>query len=79
MNKFEIDSSKLVGITTDGAPSVVGKNSEFVKRFLDVIQTENVLVSHCIIHQESLCLKVLGFGEVIKNVVSCVITLDRGG
>ena len=39
---------------------------------MDVIQTENVLVSHCIIHQESLCSKVLGFGEVMKNVVSCV-------
>ena len=25
MNKFEIDSSKLLGITTDGAPSMVGK------------------------------------------------------
>ena len=72
MNKFEIDSSKLIGVTTDGAPSMVGKNNGFVKRFLDVIQTENVLVSHCIIHQESLCSKVLGFGEVIKNVVSCV-------
>uniref|UniRef100_H2ZD91 Uncharacterized protein n=1 Tax=Ciona savignyi TaxID=51511 RepID=H2ZD91_CIOSA len=72
MNKFEIDSSKLVGITTDGAPSMVGKNNGFVKRFLDVIQTENVLVSHCIIHQENLCSKVLGFGEVMKNVVSCV-------
>ena len=72
MNKFEIDSSKLVGITADGAPSMVGKNNGFVKRFLDVIQTENVLVSHCIIHQESLCSKVLGFGKVMKNVVSCV-------
>ena len=71
MNKFEIDSSKLVGITTDGAPSMVGKNNGFVKRFLDVIQTKNVLVSHCIIHQESLCSKVLGLGEVMKNVVSC--------
>ena len=72
INKFEIDSFKLVGITTDGAPSMVGKNNGFVKRFLDVIQTEYVLVSHCIIHQESLCSKVLGFGEAMKNVVSCV-------
>ena len=47
MNKFEIDSSKLVGITTEGAPPMVGKSNGFVKRFLDVIQTENVLVSHC--------------------------------
>lgn len=72
MKKFEIDSSKLVGITTDGAPSMVGKYNGFVKRFLDAIQTEDVLVSHCIIHQENLCSKVLDFGEVMKNVVSCV-------
>ena len=72
MKKFEIDTSKLVGITTDGAPSMVGKNNGFVKRFLDVIQGEDVLVNHCIIHQENLCSKVLDFGEVMKNVASCV-------
>ena len=59
MKKFEIDTSKLVGITTNGAPSMVGKNNGFVKRFLDVIQGEDVLVNHCIIHQENLCSKVL--------------------
>ena len=72
MKKFEIDSSKLVGITTNGAPSMVGKNNEFVKRFLDVIQSKDVLVSHCIIHQENLCSKELDFSEVMKNVVSRV-------
>ena len=50
MKKFEIDTSKLVGITTDGAPSMVGKNNGFAKRFLDFIQGEDVLVNHCIIH-----------------------------
>ena len=72
MKKFEIDTSKLVGITTDAAPSMVGKNNGFVKRFLDVIQGEDVLVNHCIIHHENLCSKVLDFGEVMKNVASCV-------
>uniref|UniRef100_H2Z349 SPIN-DOC-like zinc-finger domain-containing protein n=1 Tax=Ciona savignyi TaxID=51511 RepID=H2Z349_CIOSA len=61
----------LVSLRMEHPPSMVGKNNGFVKRFLDVIQTENVLVSHCIIHQENLCSKVL-FGEVMKNVVSCV-------
>ena len=72
IKKFEIDSSKLVGITTNGAPSMVGKNNKFVKRFLDVIQSKDVLVSHCIIHQENLCSKELDFSEVMKNVVSRV-------
>ena len=54
MKKFGIDYSKLVDITTNGAPSMVGKNNEFLKRFLDVIQSKDVLVSRCIIHQENL-------------------------
>ena len=33
MKKFEMDFCKLVGITTDGAPSMMGKNNGFVKRF----------------------------------------------
>ena len=48
MKKFGIVSSKLVDMTTNGAPSMVGKNNEFVKRFLDVIRSEDVLVSRCI-------------------------------
>ena len=67
MKKLEIDSSELFGITTDGAPSMVGKNNGFVKRFWDVIQSEDVLQSHYIIHQEILCSKVLDFGEVLKK------------
>ena len=50
MKKFGIDSSKLVGITTNGAPSMVGKNNKLVKRFLDVIHSDDVLVRYYIIH-----------------------------
>ena len=51
MKKFEADYSDLVGITTDGARSMVGENNRFFKRFLDVVQSEDVLASHSIIHQ----------------------------
>ena len=33
MKNFEIDFSKLVGIITDRAPPIVGKNNGFVNRF----------------------------------------------
>ena len=72
MKNFGIVTSKLVGVTTNGAPLMVGKNNKFVKWFLDVIWSEGVLVSHCIIHQKNLCLKVLDFGKIMKNAVSCV-------
>ena len=54
-----------------------GKNV-FVKRFLDVVQSEDVLVSHCIIHQENLCSKVLNIGKIIKNIISCVNYIRSG-
>ena len=51
IKKFGIDSSKLLGIATNGAPSVVGKNNKFFKRCLDVIQSDVVLVRlNCVIH-----------------------------
>ena len=68
---------KLVGITTNGAPSMVGKNNKFFKRFLNVIQSEDVLISHCIIHQENLFSKVLDFGKVMKILFRVLVTLYR--
>ena len=36
------------------------------------VGAQDVVVSHCIIHQENLCTKVLAFAEGMKNVVLCV-------
>ena len=72
MDKFNLDPAKLCGLTTDGAPSMTGKNNGFTKKFLDTIGSQDVVVSHCIIHQENLCTKVLGFADVMKDVVQCV-------
>ena len=55
LKRFELDSSKLFGITTDGAPSMTGKNNRFVKRFIDASKIQDIVVSHCIVHQGNLC------------------------
>jgi hypothetical protein len=60
-NDYNIDISKIVSITTDGAPNMVGKNLGFVKLFKDKIG-HAIIPFHCIIHQEVLCSK-SGFVE----------------
>ena len=54
--KIEIDSSKLVGITTNKALSSYGKKMDLLKDFC-LLLIQDSLVSHCIIHQENLCKK----------------------
>ena len=72
MNEYQLDPAKLSGLTTDGAPSMTGKTNGFTKKLLDSIGSKRVVVNHCIIHQENLCTKVLGFVDVMKDVVTCV-------
>jgi len=79
MEKFQLDPSKLCGLTTDGAPSMTGRTNGFAKKFLDTIGSQGVVVNHCIVHQENLCTKVLGFTDVMKDVVQCVNYIRAGG
>ena len=72
VEKFELNPAKLCGVTTDGAPSMTGRINGFTKKFLNAVGAQDVVVSHCIIHQENLCTKVLDFAEVMRNVVLCV-------
>ena len=43
--KFELDSKKLSGLTTDGAQAMLGKPKEF-RKHLDL---KSVSLNHCII------------------------------
>ncbi|CAM1324002.1 Uncharacterised protein r2_g3265 [Pycnogonum litorale] len=72
MEKFQLDPFKLCGLTTDGAPSMTGRIKGFANKFFNTIGSQGVVVNHCIIHQENLCTKVLGFTDVMKDVVQCV-------
>ena len=58
---------------------MTGKNNGFVKTFFDSNQAQDVLVSHCIIHQENLCSKVLGFSEVVRNITCCAVYIQARG
>ena len=53
----ELDWSKLVGYTTDGAPAMLGRKSGFQTYVKDV--AANTTFVHCFIHRLALCTKVL--------------------
>ena len=72
MEKFELDPSKLCGLSTDGAITMTGRTNGFTKKFLDTIGTKMVVVNYCIIDPENVCTKVLGFTDVMKDVIQCV-------
>ncbi|PVD22950.1 hypothetical protein C0Q70_16210 [Pomacea canaliculata] len=66
---------KLVGVTTDGARSMVGCHSGLASRVIRKVVESNgtePLRLHCIIHQQNLCGKVLSLDHVMKIVVSTV-------
>ena len=79
VEKFEQNTSKLCGVTTDGAPPMKGRTNGFTKKILNAVGAQDVVVSHCIIHQENLCTKIVDFAEVIRNVVQCVNNIRARG
>ena len=83
MKEFKLDLSKLVSVTTDGAPAMMGKNKGFatlLEKHLKAHGYENDLIKlHCIIHQEALCAKNLEINEVMGIVVKATnLILSRG-
>jgi hypothetical protein len=88
-SQYELDPFKLVSVSTDGAPSMRGKNIGAVKLLRDHIyeatnQENNLISFHCIIHQLALCGQIEEntfdgkvFSEVI-NVVLKVINSLKG-
>ncbi|XP_066461121.1 general transcription factor II-I repeat domain-containing protein 2B-like [Eleutherodactylus coqui] len=69
----DIRPEKVVSITSDGAPSMVGATSGFIQFFVKEAKHE-VIQFHCIIHQEALCARESGkkFDDVIKDVTKMV-------
>lgn len=54
LNEYELPLNKLISVTTDGAPSMVGKNIDFVALIKEEMNKFNpnnkILNYHCIIH-----------------------------
>ena len=68
--------SKLVGLTTDGAASMAGKENgavELLKKYLQESDfTHDVITLYFFIHQESLCAQSIKMTPVMDAVVKCV-------
>ena len=77
MAKFNLHFDKLHGISTDGAPAMVGSKVGLTSKIKTEltsmnIDTKDFYVFHCIIHQENLCAKSLKFEHVMSKVVSSI-------
>lgn len=70
--KHKLDWKRLVGICTDGAPSMIGYKSGF-KGLINNI-APHVSFTHCLIHRFALAMKTLppGLREVLQDVVKIV-------
>jgi hypothetical protein len=71
----KIDLTKLVSITTDGAPSMVGKYNGLVAHMsnkLKEVCDQKLINYHCIIHQEALCSKSAELSNVMRIVIETV-------
>ncbi|KAG7176846.1 General transcription factor II-I repeat domain-containing protein 2A-like 1, partial [Homarus americanus] len=68
LENLQLDSSKLITVCTDGAPSMIGKvagTTTLLENFLN----RPLLKYHCIIHQESQCGKTLNLQDSRVNVL----------
>ncbi|XP_071979042.1 general transcription factor II-I repeat domain-containing protein 2-like [Engystomops pustulosus] len=73
---------KFVGITTDGAPSMIGRKKglvALVNKKKEEEGLEEVIALHCIIHQQALCSKCLKFDNVMSFVVKCINQIRSRG
>lgn len=62
---------KLVSVTTDGAPAMIGWHTGFMAHSKGDTES-NFLHYRCIIHQQALCAKVIGFEHVMTPVVKII-------
>uniref|UniRef100_A0A5S6QHL4 Dimer_Tnp_hAT domain-containing protein n=1 Tax=Trichuris muris TaxID=70415 RepID=A0A5S6QHL4_TRIMR len=77
MKRFGLTFEKLSGLATDGAPAMVGCQKgliAFVKKELSRLSRDpsDLIICHCIIHQESLCVQSLRLNNVMSTAVSCI-------
>ena len=84
LDKFNLKFDHcLSGIATDGAPAIIGRHQGLIAFVLKEVQTllspVDIVIYHCIIHQESLCAKSLGLNNVMKVVVSTVNFIQSRG
>lgn len=75
ISKLGLRWEALCGLTTDGAPNMVGGKTGLVGRLRDFVKLkrlESPVVFHCLIHLQALCSKVMDMAHVMKVVVKVV-------
>ncbi|XP_068250678.1 general transcription factor II-I repeat domain-containing protein 2-like [Palaemon carinicauda] len=81
--RSRLSLDKLASITTDGAPSLIGRHCGLVTLMNDKIKEDfpshSVLSFHCIIHQESLCRSSFKLKHVMDTVVRAVNLIRAWG
>ena len=70
-DKFKLSYSKIVSVSTDGAPAMVGSSNGFVAYLKE--KNPDILAFHCIIHQSVLCGKLSGEFKKIMNMIMKII------
>eukprot|EP00063_Salmo_salar_P053460 XP_014028295.1 PREDICTED: general transcription factor II-I repeat domain-containing protein 2A-like [Salmo salar] len=68
----KVPLEKLVAVTTDGAPAMIGRHTGFIAHCKSDPDFPTFLYYHCIIHQQALCAKVIGFEHVMTPVVKII-------
>lgn len=76
LEKFNVDWSKWVSVTTDGAPAMVCGNTGLVAKLKSKVKMSckdaELKSIHCIIHQELFCTKKLKLEHVMDVVITTV-------
>ena len=75
IEKTQFPVCKLMSITTDGAPAMVGHSNGFIAKCREDDDFPDFLNYHCIIHQQVLCAKILNMKEImdVATKISCSI------
>lgn len=75
INQNKLTLFKLISITTDGAPAMVGRTNGFVGLCKQSDSFPDFLNYHCIIHQQALCGKILNMKEVMDIAMKIVCSV----
>lgn len=73
--KYNISYDKIVSISTDGAPAMIGKEKGVVKRIKD--KNSGLISYQCIIHQAALCGKLSATLQEVMNSLVKLINFMR--
>lgn len=82
MKDLGLSFANMSGLTSDGAPSMVGKNTGVVALLRKEKQLQgygDIIPAHCIIHQENLCAKTLNIPDVMAFVVKTINFIKARG